>query len=260
MTRRNCREMRVGELTPLGQWERPGEFFRLRLEGQGFERWEPGQFVMLRPLAWGPEILWGRPFSIAGADGGGVSVFFQVVGRGTARLAQLAKGEAVVVWGPLGNGFAVEPGVPTLLLAGGVGLAPFLGYASAHPNPANLDLFFAHRLPLACYPYADLAETLRAEELCEQRPEDLQAIIERLGERIAERAKNGLVLACGPTPFLRTVREAALACGARAQVSLENRMACGVGACLGCVSKDGAGHHVQVCTQGPVFWAGDVQI
>lgn len=260
MTRRNCREMKVGELAPLGQWERPGEFFRLRLEGDGFAQWAPGQFVMLRPLSWGPEILWGRPFSIAGADAGGVSVFFQVVGRGTSRLAQLSSGEGVTVWGPLGNGFALEPGTPTLMLAGGVGIAPFQGYAAAHPKPADLELFFAHRLPLACYPYAELAARTRAEEMCEEKPGDLERIIARLRERIAAMAGKGLVLACGPTPFLRTVREAALESGTRAQVSLENRMACGVGACLGCVSKDGQGHHVQVCTRGPVFWAGDVQI
>ncbi len=260
MTRRNCREMSVGELTPLGQWERPGEFFRLRLEGEGFARWTPGQFVMLRPLAWGPEILWGRPFSIAGADAGGVEIFFQVVGRGTARLAQLAPGEGVAVWGPLGNGFALEPGVPVLMLAGGVGLAPFLGYAAAHPQPADLDLFFAHRLPLACYPYAELAATVKAEAMCEAMPADLERIIARMRERMAAMAGAGLVLACGPTPFLRTVRQAALDFGVRAQVSLENRMACGVGACLGCVSRDAHGHHVQVCTQGPVFWAGDVEL
>jgi dihydroorotate dehydrogenase electron transfer subunit len=64
----------------------------------------------------------------------------------------------------------------------------------------------------------------------------------------------------GPTPFMRTVKRFAKAYGARAQLSLENRMACGVGACLGCVTKDGAGRHVQVCTRGPVFWADKVEL
>ncbi|HKI82328.1 MAG TPA: dihydroorotate dehydrogenase electron transfer subunit, partial [Pseudodesulfovibrio sp.] len=58
----------------------------------------------------------------------------------------------------------------------------------------------------------------------------------------------------------RTVQRFAKEFGARAQVSLENRMACGVGACLGCVTKDGSGHHVQVCTRGPIFWADKVEL
>ncbi|MES9995374.1 dihydroorotate dehydrogenase electron transfer subunit [Desulfovibrio aminophilus] len=260
MTRRTCRELTVGELTPLGQSERPGEFYRLRLLGPGFGGWKPGQFVMLRPSSWDLELLWGRPFSLAGADAEGISVFFQVVGRGTKRLAGLAPGDRISVWGPLGNGFAVEPGTRTLMLAGGVGLAPFLGYAATHSAPGNLELLFAHRLPLSCYPYAEMAARLRAEAIHEATPADLPRIIARITEKIAEYAPGGLVLACGPTPFLRTVRQAALDLGVRTQVSLENRMACGVGACLGCVCRDGLGHHVQVCTHGPVFWAGDVQI
>ena len=80
-------------------------------------------------------------------------------------------------------------------------------------------------------------------------------------EAYAER--NGLVLACGPAPFLKAVQGFALAAKARCQLSLESRMACGVGACLGCVTKttekwpveEKAGTPVQTCTHGPVFWA-----
>lgn len=255
----SCREVTVGELTPLGQSERPGEFFRLRLSHPGWADFRPGQFVMVRPAAWDLELLWARPFSIAALDESGLSIFFQVVGRGTARLAQVEPGDTVVVWGPLGNGFAVEPGTPTLCLAGGVGIAPFEGYAARHPDPANLELFFAHRLPLACYSYADLSGKIRSECRHEAQPSDLAGIIERIGQKI-EDYKDGLVLACGPTPFLRTVRQAALACGTRAQVSLENRMACGVGACLGCVAKNAEGRNVQACTCGPVFWVQDVRL
>jgi dihydroorotate dehydrogenase electron transfer subunit len=69
-----------------------------------------------------------------------------------------------------------------------------------------------------------------------------------------------LALACGPTLFLKAVQAAAAKHGVRCQVSLENRMACGVGACLGCVAKDHSGHNVQTCTKGPVFWSHEITL
>jgi dihydroorotate dehydrogenase electron transfer subunit len=206
-------------------------------------------------------MLWARPFSISSGDKASVSLFIQAVGRGTRRIAELRPGDTVAMWGPLGNSFAVEPDTPTLLLAGGIGIAPFRGYVEQHPHPENLALFLAHRLPLDCYPYELLSKTVSSRCMLEAKPSDLNCIIDTMRELIREYAdKGGLVLCCGPTPFMRTVQRFAAEFGARAQVSLENRMACGVGACLGCVTKDGEGHHVQVCTRGPVFWADKVEL
>jgi len=254
-----CRTVRVLELSPLGQSKRPGEFFELTVENPGFASFRPGQFVMLRPASFGPDLVWGRPFSIAWADEAGVRVFFQKVGRGTGRLAAMRPGETLAVWGPLGNGFTVEPETPTLLLAGGMGLAPFHGYAMLHPRPTQLTLVFAHRQPVDCYPFERLAPLLRCERIEERSPADLPAIAAALESRIEE-FRAGLTLACGPPPFLRTVQRAALRCGARAEVSLETRMGCGVGACLGCVVRDAAGHNVRVCAEGPVFDARAVDL
>lgn len=255
-----CCDLKVLELVPVGQSERPGEFFSLRLEHPGWDRWTPGQFVMVRPTSWGPDIIWGRPFSICSVDADSLTVFFQVVGRGTARLAKLAPGDTVTLWGPLGNGFAVEPEKPTLLLGGGVGLAPFKGYIEEHPAPENLSLLFAHRMPLGCYPFDEMSARVKAESIMERSPDDLQAIIARIRELVQQYADGGLVLCCGPTPFMRTVQQAAAEFGTRTQVSLENRMACGVGACLGCVCKSPKGKHIQTCTVGPVFWSNLVEL
>jgi dihydroorotate dehydrogenase electron transfer subunit len=191
---------------------------------------------------------------------------FQVAGRGTAALTRLAPGDAVTVWGPLGNGFAVEPGTPTLLLAGGIGIAPFVEYAVAHPDPGRLSLLFGHRPPLSCYPFGDLARVMPAESFQDKTDRDIARFVELLDARMAAHAAlasqaahaGNLALACGPTPFLKSVTASAARHGVRCQVSLENRMACGVGACLGCVSTNQAGHNVQTCTEGPVFWSGDV--
>lgn len=261
MSLRNCRTVKVLEVSPVGQLKRPDEFFEITLEYPNWSGWKPGQFVMVRPTNWELDLLWGRPFSICSADGETVTLFVQKVGRGTTRLVSMKPGDTVSIWGPLGNSFAMEPDTPTLLLSGGIGIAPFRGYVEQHPHPEKLNLFLAHRLPLECYPFGQLSERVQGQCMLEEKPDDLQRIIASMKDLIREYAeKDGLILSCGPTPFMKTVQQFANEYGARAQVSLENRMACGVGACLGCVTKDGAGHHVQVCTKGPVFWTDKVEL
>lgn len=254
-----CAGAKVLRLTPHGPEGREHGLWLLELENPGFHGARPGQFAMLRPPAWGFDPLWARPFSICRALPESLIFHFQVAGRGTLALTTLKPGDPVTVWGPLGQGFAVEPGVPTLMLAGGIGIAPFVEYAAVHPTPERLSLLFGHRPPLSCYPYEDLAEMAACESFQDKTSEDIPAFVRLLDERVAAHA-DGLVLACGPTPFLKAVKAAAIKHGARCQISLENRMACGVGACLGCVATDAAGHNVQTCTKGPVFWAGDVEL
>ncbi len=248
-------------------------FFLLRLEHPGarnplWRKWKPGQFAMLRPADWSFELPWARPLSVCDVHEDGLEFFFQVAGRGTGRMKGLRAGDVVHVWGPLGNGFAVEPDTPTLMLAGGIGLAPFVGYSRAHPTPERLRLLFAHRPPSACYPL-ELCTTVRPEDRPENSLEDREAFLAEVSAAIRETAaRSGLVLACGPTPFLAHVRRAALESGCRAQLSLENRMACGVGACLGCVAQPTEAHPLagkallpmRTCVNGPVFWADQVEL
>lgn len=260
-----CRSCSVLDCVPFGQCKDWPEFFRLRLELPDWDGWLPGQFVMLRPESWSVELSWARPFSICSTDDAALDIFFQVVGRGTSKLTELERGDRVVLWGPLGRGFATEPETPTLLLAGGIGISPFVGYALRHPDPDMLRLVFGHRPPVECYPFSQLGEQIRVENLREQEPGDLERFIELMHRRMREYVGHGLVLACGPTPFLRTVHKLALETGARTQLSLENRMACGMGVCMGCVTpvKDKElsplGLPLQVCTAGPVFWAEELE-
>jgi len=253
-----CREVAVisREFTsPEG--ERQG-LVRLAVENPGWEAAVAGQFAMLRPTGFGQELTWARPLSLFGVTPGSVEFLIQIAGRGTRRLAELSPGDRLVLWGPLGRGFAVEPDTPTLLLAGGVGLAPFAPYIATHPRPENLRLAFGHRPPLAAYPFAEMAANIQAESFHEEKPGDLERFTALMRERIAG-YRDGLVLSCGPRPFLAAVSDMGRAAGARVQVSLENRMACGVGACLGCVEKDASGEPVQTCVRGPVFWAKDLE-
>lgn len=269
MNNEQCTTLKVLDNVPFGQVSGDNLFFALRLERPEWKNWQPGQFVMVRPRGWALDMLWARPFSICRVSTRDLVLFFQVVGRGTRKMAELKSGDEVMVWGPLGNSFAVEPDAPTLLLAGGIGIAPFVGYAHHHPKPWNLHMEFGHRMPLSCYPYESINEKIMGDAHLEEQPEDLTRFIELMDRRVAEHAEqNGLVLACGPTPFLKTVQHLAAKHGARCQLSLETRMACGVGACLGCVTRmaDGVyangveGGRAQVCNHGPVFWADQVNL
>ena len=257
------------DLVPFGQSGLEARFFALRLTHPGWTQWRPGQFVMVRPSSFGFELPWARPFGICHMTAKHRILFFQVVGRGTQRLAQIRPGDEVRVWGPLGNGFALEPDRPTLLLAGGMGIVPFVGYVHLHPKPWNIHMLFGHREPIDCYPVDSINERVPVDSLREHTAGDLDNFIFSIQEHMQDIAEqDGLVLACGPLPFLRTVRQFALDSGVRTQLSLENRMACGVGACLGCVTRttqawpvaEKRGGMVQICNHGPVFWAHQVEL
>lgn len=259
--------LKVLDIVPFGQVGNTAHFFALRMERPDWTAWKPGQFVMVRPRSFGLEMPWARPLGICHVTEQHLVCFFQVVGRGTARMAELKPGDEIHVWGPLGNSFAVEPETPTLLLAGGIGIAPFIGYVHAHPKPWNLTMLFGHRARLGCYPVDSINERIPLDTLHETVPGDLDNFIFTMRERMHEYAENGgLVLACGPQPFLRTVQSLAAELKVRTQLSLESRMACGVGACLGCVVKttdkwpvpDKQNWPVQTCNHGPIFWSDQV--
>ena len=247
------------QVTVLGRTSSPDEVFHLlRLENPGWT-YVPGQFLMLRPH-WGLDPIWARPFSICQTEPGEITIFFQVVGRGTKRLAGVTPGETVTIWGPLGRGFFFGPDEDLLVLAGGMGLAPFVGLIKNHGRPGRIRLIFGHRAPLEVYPWQELAAVCRAESMLQKTDEDIRGFVRVLRNEIEAFGIRGRVLACGPEPFLRQVQTLCLRSGASGQISLENRMACGVGACLGCVARNGQGHMVQTCLHGPVFDVNDVQL
>jgi dihydroorotate dehydrogenase electron transfer subunit len=286
----------VMDLVPFGNVGPQTAFYALRLTPPEWEHWSPGQFIMLRPASAGSEILWARPFSICRVTPRDLILFFQVRGRGTAAMTKLQPGDVLHVWGPLGNSFALEPETPTLLLAGGIGIAPFVGYVHAHPTPGEVFMEFGHRMPLECYPFDSINEKITLSAHLEKNGKDRESFLSLVEERVRQFAGRGLVLACGPTLFLRAVQAFALRHKARAQLCLETRMACGVGACHGCVVRafpapdnsaplaapdsfparvpaeagaavppeDNGGHRrsagtmVQTCTCGPNFWADSV--
>ena len=203
-----------------------GPYALLRLERGALDAGAPGQFFMLEA----PGRVLPRPMSLCQAPADELSFLIDPIGPGTHALCALRPGEAIHVLGPLGNGFDLDVERP-LLVAGGVGLAPMPYLASALGDPPAVLGFRTEH-------HAEAASLLPgAEVVIEPR-----LVTELLTE------DPGDVLACGPEPMLEAVR----ALVPRAQLAWEAPMACGYGACYGCVVEVD-GRNRRLCLDGPVL-------
>ncbi len=239
----------------LSQRKLKGDYFLLWLSREGLRNTPaPGQFVMLR--AWpGLDPLLARPFSVHDLREDGFAILYQVRGRGTRLLSQLKKGNLVDVLGPLGQGFPEPTTEEVFLVAGGIGIAPFL-LAARH-------LYQRHKLSLF-YGARSSSDLLRLKAFKELRipiylsTEDGSAGVKGLVTEILRKAlgqAKTTIWACGPMPMLKAVAELAQEAGVKAYLSLEAKMACGLGLCLGCVVPKGSHGFLHVCTEGPVVEA-----
>ena len=250
----------------------PG-YWRIRLTAPAaFADAEPGQFVMVR-VGNAIDPLLCRPFAVFDAgllqEQGASSeqpayfeMLYHVVGKGTAKLADMKAGQPVDILGPLGKGFVTGAAdEDKLLVGGGIGLAPlYLLAKSLLAQKAKVHLFAGGRSSedVLCFDeFAQLGASCHAATNDGSFGEAgfVTAPLTRYLDQLQGRAT---IYACGPTPMLRAVAQLAQARNVPCQVSLEGYMACGVGACLGCVAE-GHNHSQQtpdfrcVCTEGPVF-------
>ena len=212
--------MRVSGVEPVGPYR------LLRVERGPLEPGAPGQFFMLEA----PGRVLPRPMSLCQAPAGELAFLIDPIGPGTRALAALGPGEEIHVLGPLGNGFDLDVRRP-LLVAGGIGIAPMPFLSEALGDPPAILGFRSERHAQAArlIPHAEVVvePTLVTDVL----PDD-----------------PGDVLACGPEPMLEAVKTLA----PNAQLAWEARMACGFGACYGCVvERDG--RYVRLCIDGPVL-------
>jgi dihydroorotate dehydrogenase electron transfer subunit len=229
---------------------------------------QPGQFVMVRPAKY-LEPLLPRPFSIHRLRGDQVDILFKAVGQGTRQLAELKKGDLLEVRGPLGRGFNYSTHQNPVLVAGGMGVAPLLFLAETWKGsqPKNkkrpLRLFIGARNKSELL---GLKEFERAGAEIFAATEDgsygRQGLITRLlMAALKNPSSDQALFVCGPRPMLKSVRNWAVQKGISCQLSLETQMACGLGACLGCVVARKKGTDlawVNVCQEGPVFEAREV--
>jgi dihydroorotate dehydrogenase electron transfer subunit len=229
---------------------------------------QPGQFVMVRPSR-SLDPLLRRPFSIfeilrddAGAPTG-ISLLNKRIGAGTRLLYELEPGARVACLGPLGRPFApVDPPVQAWMVAGGVGLAPFLTLGAALKRRGTpTTLFYGARRGEELY-RVELFEELGARVVLstEDGSRGVAGLITApLGDALAALAPAEAVrlYVCGPTPMMHAVARLAQEHGRPCDVSLEQVMGCGLGGCYSCVVLTRpAGeqpHFVRSCIEGPVF-------
>ncbi len=226
-----------------------------------------GQFVTLycRDLT----KLLPRPISLCGIDRekGTIRLVYRVAGGGTAEFSGLEAGDTIDVLGPLGNGFTVRPKKRALLVGGGIGVPPMLQLA----KEINADARQGVSMQIVMG-YRD-AETFLLDEFKEQAKTFVATENGSVGMRgnvldaIRDKELSAdVIYACGPKPMLRALAAYAGENHMECYISMEERMACGIGACLACVCKtnevNGHSHvkNVRVCMEGPVFDAREVDL
>ncbi len=216
----------------------------------------PGQFVNIK-VNNGFEPLLRRPISIHRVKGAKVKLFYEVVGAGTQVLSERKPGELLDIIGPLGNGFdyrglaRAEKG-KNILIAGGMGVAPLVFLAEKIKSSKPLVLVGAKtKKQILC---AQEFETLgcRLELATDDGSAGFKGRATDLLKIVLTQTRIAKLFSCGPLAMLKAVSEIARENKVAAQLSLEEHMACGIGACLGCVVSTKNGYK-RVCKDGPVF-------
>lgn len=267
-----------GTVTVVENVQLARDTFRLRFACPELaRRVVPGQFLMLKLAACDDPLL-GRPLALYdtvldehGAPCG-VDVVYLVVGKMTRRLAKLLPGQALSVWGPLGNGFAARDLDHLIMVAGGIGQTPFVAlgreflglrrYGDTERSTAR-----AKRVTL-CYgarsaEYLAGVDDFRAIGIELKISTDDGSAGQRglvtalLEQTLAESTPRRQIVCCGPERMLHAVAEVAAKAQVPCDVSLETPMACGIGICFSCVTRvkqsDGSWDYRRTCVEGPVF-------
>ena len=238
-----------------------GEVYRvLSVSDPGAPEPQPGQFAMIAAAArWGggederPYLP--RAFSIARRAGEESQFLLEDVGPGTRRLCELKAGDELWALGPLGVGFtAPSQGRRAILVGGGVGIAPLAILQDALGVDTTTVL-----LGFRDGARAQGAALLRAARVAtDDGSAGRHGLVTDLLAEELERDPHATVYACGPAPMLEAVRAICAAAGVPAQLALEAGMACGFGACYGCVVPKRGGGYLRVCVDGPVIDAAEL--
>lgn len=237
----------------------------------------PGQFFMIRPPGETDPLL-GRPFALfdvyeENGKPAGVDFGYVVIGKLTSQMPHWKPGDAVEIWGPLGNGFPVPDAEHLMLVAGGIGQTPFLAVArealglnrygtssrQVTQRPQSVSLCYGARSE----EYLAGLDRFNLEGLDLKISTDDGSrghhgfVTELLLESLEGEAPPDCVYCCGPEPMMRAVAEICSRHNVACWLSLETPMACGFGACFSCVVRvkqdDGEWDYLRTCVEGPVF-------
>lgn len=226
--------------------------------GKIAEQAVPGQFIDLY-CADGSRLL-PRPISLCEIDknAGILRIVYRAAGAGTREFATLTSEHTIDILGPLGNGFTKKD-KKAILIGGGIGIPPMLQLAKELDCEKSIVLGYRDEEFLS-WDFAPYGRVYKSSD------NGTIGVKGTVMDAIREYGVTGdIIYACGPTPMLRAIKEYAMANGIEAQLSLEEKMACGVGACLACVcqSKEiddhSKVHNKRICKDGPVFLAEEVE-
>lgn len=198
-----------------------------------------------------------RPISICDIDKdkGTIRLVFEVRGKGTEKIAELNVGDLIDIIAPLGNGFKAVEGGKAICIGGGIGTPPMLSIARLYGK--NATVISGFRNAAAVILQEDFAKTAGKALLCtDDGSAGQHGFVTDALKTELEAAKPDIIYACGPMPMLKAIAALAEEYSVQCQASLEQRMACGVGACLVCACrtvKDGKEIMSHVCKDGPVF-------
>lgn len=258
--------MKSREFAKVAEQEKiASDIHSLWIEASGIaEEAKPGQFLSLYSAD--QSRMLPRPISICEIDRehGRLRLVYRTVGAGTEEFSRLKAGDRIEVLGPLGNGFPLKKG-KAFLIGGGIGIPPMVQAAkelAGQEDPSMIQVIAGYRSEQF------LTQELSAYGTLYIATEDGSAGTKgTVLDAVREHALDAEVIyACGPRPMLRAVKEYAEEHGIECWISMEERMACGIGACLACVcgSTEVDGHsHVKnkrVCKDGPVFLSTEVEL
>ncbi|MDD5935739.1 MAG: dihydroorotate dehydrogenase electron transfer subunit [Clostridiales bacterium] len=221
---------------------------------------KPGQFLSIY-MKEGSRLL-PRPISICEVDKeqGRLRIVYRIAGKGTAELSDYAVNDMIEIMGPLGNGFYMDEVKSAILIGGGIGIPPMLELAKQLKCKKTIVLGYRDTRFLSDE-FATYGDVVIATE--DGSFGTKGNVVDAMNEH---HLSADMIFACGPTPMLRGVKTYATEHGIKVQISMEEKMACGIGACLACVCKSKEkDHHTnvnnkRVCKDGPVFFADEIEL
>ena len=201
-----------------------------------------------------------RPIAVCKVDGREVTFCYQIKGEGTQKLKTLGAGTKLNVLMPLGNGFYVEENERKVaLVGGGVGVFPLISVLREYQEKKEISAYIGYRNKGAVCGVEEFEKANKFVAVTDDGSygEKMNAV-QAFQADFAKGNRPDVVLACGPTPMLRALKAVVEKEGLTCYVSLEERMGCGIGACLVCVCDLTNGKKARVCKDGPVFKADEV--